>query len=254
MDDSQQTDRNTGPTGETATVTERPEYIPEKFWDAEKGAPKIDELGKSYVELERLAGELKRKVGAKREEWAKELEAERLAHRPEKPEAYEAKLPEDLAEAVELANDHPLMAWWREFAWERGLGAEEFNAGLERFVRWQLESAKAQEQALEEELAKLGDHGPQRVQHVEGWIRTRLGEDGVAALEPLLRSAAAIEALEKLMESVGERRFVPVDTPAKVDAATLRQWVEDPRYWRDRDPVFVKQVTEGFARLYGSPS
>jgi len=229
----------------------RPDHIPEKFWDAETGAPRIDELAKSYVELERMAGELKRQVGAKKEEWARELEAERLSARPEKPDAYEPELPEELAGKVELADDHPLMSWWREFAWEHGLDHEAFNAGLQQFVRWQVDSTEAQAQALEEELGKLGEHGTQRVQHVEGWMRARIGEEAVAALEPLLASAAAIEALEKLMESVGERRFVPADKPEKIDAETLDRWVRDPRYWRDRDPAFVKQVTEGFRQLYG---
>ena len=26
--------------------------------------------------------------------------------------------------------------------------------------------------------------------------------------------------------------------------------MRDPRYWRERDPGFVAQVTEGFQRLY----
>jgi hypothetical protein len=26
--------------------------------------------------------------------------------------------------------------------------------------------------------------------------------------------------------------------------------VADPRYWRDRDPEFVRQVSEGYRRLY----
>ena len=34
----------------------RPEYIPEKFWDASKGAPKIDDLAKAYVSLEKRLG------------------------------------------------------------------------------------------------------------------------------------------------------------------------------------------------------
>lgn len=33
---------------------QRPDYIPEKFWDADKGVVKQDELAKSYVELEKL--------------------------------------------------------------------------------------------------------------------------------------------------------------------------------------------------------
>ena len=38
----------------------------------------------------------------------------------------------------------------------------------------------------------------------------------------------------------------------EVDEATLTRLMRDPRYWRDRDPAIVAQVTEGFQRLYPS--
>jgi len=34
--------------------------------------------------------------------------------------------------------------------------------------------------------------------------------------------------------------------------ADLREMMNDPRYWKDRDPHFIKQVTEGFQGLYRS--
>lgn len=37
-------------------ITERPAHIPEKFWDAEKGAVKTDDIIKSYTELEKKLG------------------------------------------------------------------------------------------------------------------------------------------------------------------------------------------------------
>lgn len=36
---------------------QRPEHIPEKFWDAEKGEVRVEALAKSYAELERTRGE-----------------------------------------------------------------------------------------------------------------------------------------------------------------------------------------------------
>ena len=35
----------------------RPEYIPEKFWDAAKGEPMIDKLAVSYAHLEKTLGQ-----------------------------------------------------------------------------------------------------------------------------------------------------------------------------------------------------
>ena len=37
-----------------------------------------------------------------------------------------------------------------------------------------------------------------------------------------------------------------------VDEAGLTRMMRDPRYWRERDPALVAQVTEGFQRLYPS--
>lgn len=57
-----QANPNEPPTGSTADVVEaqkadgvpaRPEHIPEKFWDAEKGEVRVEELAKSYAELEK---------------------------------------------------------------------------------------------------------------------------------------------------------------------------------------------------------
>lgn len=37
----------------TGEIPQRPEHIPEKFWDAEKGEVRLEELAKSYTELEK---------------------------------------------------------------------------------------------------------------------------------------------------------------------------------------------------------
>lgn len=41
------------PASQAPAPAVRPEHIPEKFWDAEKGTIKVDDLAKSYAELER---------------------------------------------------------------------------------------------------------------------------------------------------------------------------------------------------------
>jgi hypothetical protein len=43
------------------------------------------------------------------------------------------------------------------------------------------------------------------------------------------------------------------DTPpaVKETAEELREMMRDPRYWRTREPEFVKRVTEGFRALVG---
>jgi hypothetical protein len=35
------------------------------------------------------------------------------------------------------------------------------------------------------------------------------------------------------------------------DETELRAMMRDPRYWRTREPEFVRRVTDGFRRLVG---
>jgi hypothetical protein len=89
------------------STVERPAYIPEKFWDAQKGEPKVDQLGASYLQLEKAFGAKStapKKPGA---DAAPEQQAQyfaelrKLTGAPEKPEDYGLKAPENLPAGVE---------------------------------------------------------------------------------------------------------------------------------------------------------
>jgi hypothetical protein len=41
------------------------------------------------------------------------------------------------------------------------------------------------------------------------------------------------------------------DAAPTTDEAGLREMMRDPRYWRTREPEFVKRVTDGFRRMVG---
>ena len=89
-----------------STVT-RPEYIPEKFWDAQKGEAKIDQLAISYANLEKAfssKSQAPKKPGADAtsEDHAKYFsELRKFTGAPEKPEDYGLKAPDKLPEGVE---------------------------------------------------------------------------------------------------------------------------------------------------------
>jgi len=90
----------------TPSLTPRPDYIPAKFWDDQKGEPKLDQLGASYISLEK-AFSSKREVkkpgaDAKPEELAAyQAEVRKITGAPDKPEGYGLKAPENLPEGVE---------------------------------------------------------------------------------------------------------------------------------------------------------
>lgn len=54
--ESSQATEQPASTSEAPQVPTRPEHIPEKFWDAEKGEVRLEALAKSYAELEKTRG------------------------------------------------------------------------------------------------------------------------------------------------------------------------------------------------------
>ena len=89
------------------------------------------------------------------------------------------------------------------------------------------------------------------------WAKANLTEDTYAALEHFAVTAEGIEALEEIMSKSGEPVFSPPGDGGRVDEDTLFELQAkqaDPRYWdvNKRDPRFVREVDQGFERLFGS--
>jgi hypothetical protein len=215
--------------------------LPEKF--LRDGKPDIEALVTSYVNLEKT-------LGTKPDELKTQWEAERLAKRPEAADKYE--LPKnDAFDPDELAA-HPLTAWWRKQAFERGLTNEEFQAGIAEYA----ESAQPSID-FEGEMKKLGDNANQRVTAVAAWISKFKDKPGAYdRLEALTADAEGVELLEQIMgTAVSTAGGAPAPAPA-ITAESVRSMQNDPRYWDAgrRDPAFVKQVEDAYARLYPSKS
>jgi len=218
----------------------RPDWLPEKFWNQDLKAPRVEVLSKSFTELEG-------KFREKNEKLKEEMLAEIRANAPEK---YEFKLSEDLEipENVNLdfSEDDPLVNWFFDFAKEKGLSQEEVDKAINTYVDIELKNLPN----MQEEVAKLGDHGQDRLLRVHNWLESKLSNDEFKALNPLLSSAAQVEALEKLMKTSGPADFDGDNNSPAMSLEELREMQNDPRYWQEKDPGFVKKVQEGYERLY----
>jgi hypothetical protein len=101
------TETTTTPIEAAPSTVTRPDYIPEKFWDAQKGEPKVDQLGASYLQLEKAFGaksQAPKKPGADAspEDQAKYYaDLRKFTGAPEKPEDYGIKAPDNLPAGVE---------------------------------------------------------------------------------------------------------------------------------------------------------
>jgi hypothetical protein len=245
---------------------ERPDYIPAKFWDGEAKAPKIEELGKSYSDLERLIGtrvsdlgiEARRKLAEALPDsikgtWADEFKAslvqdeEFLKPLREQWEAGLPKPPEQYQAPETIDTEHPAFGKAAEWAKARGLPQDAFEEmlGMAAELMAPYEGEVTYE-AIKEKIPDVEARAPL----VANRVRTLLGPQADALLRSCT-TADAFLALEKLTR--GEQ---PIPQPGGGIAAEpalteekLKHMVKDERYLK-RDPEFVRQVTEGFKKLY----
>ena len=213
----------------TEVAGERPSWLPEKFNTAE-------DLVNSYSSLETKLGKGEEDL---RNSIMEEIQTEAFSNRPEKAGDY--TLPEG---ADEFATD-PDIEWWSQFAWENGFSQEEFDQGVARLL--------PSSPDLQGEIVKLGDNAEARIEAAALWAQKNVPETLSDEIVRLGETSAGIELIEHFMgmnasTSIGG----DVSSPAGLSKADLQQMMRDPRYFDNarRDPTYVKQVDDGFARLY----
>lgn len=256
----------------------RPDWAPEAFWDAEKGALKAEDLARAHVELgARFA---KGKAGFADEvrlEVRQEIEKEARKNAPEKPDGYQVAVPKeglpgdlvvlDKAPAEDfqfeggkryfvLDPKHPLLGFWREVSHKAGFSQADFDRGVMAFAEANAMRVPTAEEVAAQKKAfydSLGEKGVERASMLWGGLKTVLGEEQAKALDAAITGPAQVAALEALVQKAGGPKFAAAPAAGAADQLTpekLRAWQDDPKYWRDRDPAWVRKVEDGYARLY----
>ncbi len=240
------------------TAPERPEWIAEKFWkpDYVKGK-EIDytAVARDMAEHHRAAeSKIFTRKDALKKEVQEELEAataEARKNLPASPDAYKINLPAKIVpEGLEFKIDeqNPMMTYVRQIAHERGLPQSEFDKIIEGYVKSEL----AQMPDYESEAKKLGDHGELRIERANAWARQNLSAEAYKVIESLAVTADAVKAVEELMVLAGSPAFQIREDGTPKEALTredLQKMQDDPRYYRDQEPAFVRQVQAGFRAL-----
>ncbi len=221
--------------GSQSGADERPEWLPEKFKTPE-------DLVSSYSHLETKLGKSDDELRASIKD---ELHQEQWQDRPATVGDYQ--LPENLNE--EEAVDNDLLNWWAQFSYDNGYGQEKFEAGIQKYA----DAVNAGMPDLEEEHKILGDNADARIEAVRLWADQFFDEAEYEAVERLGQSAAGIEALEKIMSKINTPSVQgDVVASSQLNEDDLRGMMNDERYWKQgsRDQGFIKQVNDGFAKLY----
>lgn len=254
----------------------RPDWAPEKYWDATAGQVKVEELARAHVELgQRFAQGAEGLRRTLEPEIRTAIEAERHAARPADVGGYDAakvvyprgvnvlaEEPKDRGalKAGEkyalIREDDAFVSWWKQTAFDAGLSQDAFAAGVARYAESVAVQVPTPQQLQEHRagiLAALGENGQRRLSTLYNTLKGWLGDE-VSALDEVVQSPAAIMALERLVERAGGPKFAGGETgsPAgKGGALTLqdlRKMQADPRY--RTDSRFRDEVAEGYRRLY----
>lgn len=225
-------------------VAERPEHIPEKFWNADTGETNIDDLAKSYNNLEKFSTG---KQSEMRDSILAELEAEASEGLPE---TYELpKLVEGITE--EMVQSNPMTAWWESKCKELGLPQEMFEEGVNTWVDTIMQSGPN----LEDELGKLGENAQDRINAVTGFAQANFPPEEMELIASTLgTSAIGVSALERIMDMQKSQigRSSQVAQPEKeLTVADVKVMMNDKRYFdqRYREPEYVKKVDAAWSRL-----
>ena len=227
----------------TESVTsERPEWLPEKFWVDD--APSYENLAKSYSELEKMRGNMKEAV-------AHEFEAQRIAQRPEAATDY--KLPESENLNSEQLAASPIVEWWRNFAHEQGYNQEQFENAINNYAQVELSRI---EESYKQEMAQLGENAEARIEAVSLWMNNTFDEAQREALAEACTSASGVAAVEKIIDmlkATGNVDEAAFEKPPEVTREEVEKMMQDRRYWHpaDRDPAFVKKVEDFFSKSFG---
>ena len=244
-DDNANTETTAPIATEQPSEATRPEYVQEKFWNADTKQVNLENLSSSYNTLEK-------KLGSRTEDLSKQirddLEKERLS---KVPESYKLNIPE-IPENVDLKvdKDMELVKWWDNTAKTAGLSQEQYDQGVKAFVSNAMASMPNQEL----EVQKLGDNGKDRVQAAEMWSKKHLTPEGYGSFAKLASTAEGVKVIEELMKLNKDSNMPTQTTQIDVAASAddLKSMLNDPRYYDSsrRDPAYVKRVTELYEKAY----
>ena len=227
------------------TVSDKPEFVQDKFWDADRKEVNWENLASSYNALEK-------KLGSRTEDLSKQvrqdLEQERLGKVPEEYKVNVPELPENVD--VSVSEDMEIVQWWKDTAKQNGLSQEQFDEGVKVFI----DNAMATLPDVNAEMEKLGDNSKERVEAAELWSKKNLSPEAYNTFSSVASTAEGIKAIEEIMKMTKDSPMPTTPTQVSVtpDLVDLKSMMNDPRYYdsNKRDDGYVKRVTELYEKAY----
>lgn len=205
-----------------------PAIVPDKFKNPETGAIRLDALVNSYGELEKKMSE----------------KSAYLA--PASHEDYCVNCDHGMFESDDDINKR-LHA--------KGMSVEQvqevYDLAAEKLIP--MVKQVANEFSADREVEKLINHfgGADQWKQVSSQLLA-FGQRNLPGdvLENLSSLFEGFLALHRMMQSEEPKMKKESANPSENSAEDIQSMMRDPRYWRDKDPAFIRKVTEGFQKIY----
>jgi len=203
--------------------------IPAKFKDKETGEVNLKTLVKSYKELETKMSQNKPSL-------------------PNSPEDYCVECEHGLFDADENLN--------KEF-YDKGFTKEQvqfvYDKAAEKLVPLAVELAG--DFQADREIEKLIEHfgGVERWKEISKQL-LNYGQQNMPAdvLDSLSSSYDGVVALYNMMKGTEPNISSSDHSVSGQSEREVQSMMRDPKYWRDKDPSFIAEVTQKFESLYGN--
>ncbi len=215
--------------------TQRPEHVPEQFWDAEQGRVKHEAWAKSWNDFRQLA-----KAPA--------------SPPPENAAGY--ALSDEQAGKLDLSD--PVLGVFRDLAFENRLSNEQFQAIVGGFLQ-KTSGLVGQPQDAAAERAKLGPHADAITNSVSNHLQRAVNAGNMTAdqmqrLVAMNGDAAGIQAMHSLISALTGEQAIPSMPPAGRESKSPEEcynMMNDPRY-RNGDPAYIAEVERAFEETFGT--
>ena len=200
----------------------KPEFLPEKFWDAENGT-NVEKLSKAYSELEKKFSRGDHKA----------------------PKEYTVDfLGDNVPEDDEMLNNY------KDMAQRYGMSQEDFQDLAMQFVGAVEDETKSEQEFIEEQKRLLGNNAVELVRSNYDWANSLLSKGVISqaefdVLDQMGGTADGTRLLRKIRNISSPKELpIPSFTGERKTKDELAQYVSDPR-WRS-DPVWRKQKEKEF--------
>ena len=214
--------------------------IPEKFQN-EDGTLNVDALVKSYTELEKKIGTMVSVPGENADDATREKFL-RMVGVPENANDYPTNA---------LFDDETIRVKFREIGLT-STQVEKIYAIAEEFLSPALSDlfqTSQESSAISELKSFFGDDAKMQdaLRAIEAFGEKFLPAE---AFDALCHTPQGIQSIWKMMQSMEPDVSTGNFARKNLSDDDLRQMMRDPKYWRDRDPEYVRKIESGFKKLY----